>query len=327
MLYKINTKQGIFFFFFLNVEVEAILFQDFITCQPNPHGIGQTRLVMLHAPIDSMATVCIIVLQILFIVNASDVSKPVCRQRQAQPPRVGQRCVSDTEVYISKAGLQHHCVLLCMRDPNCQVINFNLTDSHCLIGERPCLSVENDADVVTISMSATKPCLKWVNKYDKDEHNLISFPSEDGSTKILSVARGMIGNNKIPGKMVSTIGVIRCSWEGREISITEGQSEILTVSSECNISWVPHNPASGLPLPAGIVIGGHLNGNLLYVARKSAVHVVGHPTRYSSGYYDNVDGLGHFPYANLDITHQEVEVLVVQEWNVPQILNDIQSYV
>ena len=269
---------------------------------------------MLHALLNSVTTVCIIVLQMVFIVKASDISVPVCRQRQAQPPRLGQHCVSDTEVYINKTGLQHHCVLLCMRDPKCQVINFNITDSRCFFGERPCFSVEIDADVVTIIMSAKKPCLKWVNKDNKDEHNLISFPTDDGSSKSLSVARGIMGNNKIPGKMALTDEGIRCAWEGIEIDFSEGQSEILTVSSECNISWVPHNPTSGNPLPAGIVIGGQLNGIPLYVARKSAVHVVGHPRKYSSGYYDHVDGRRHFPYNYLDIVHQEVEVLVVQEW-------------
>ena len=268
---------------------------------------------MLHALPDYRAAACILVIQMVLIVNASDVSKPVCRQRQAQEPRVGQRCVSDTEVYINKTGLQHHCTLSCMRDPNCQVINFNIIGSYCLIGGRPCLSVENDTDLVTIFMSARKPCLKWVRKYDSDEHNPISFPEANDPSDFLSVAQCIIGKNKIHGKMVASNWAIYCSLGGKEMKFTENQTEILTLSQECNISWVPYDYTSTNPLPTGIVIGGQLNGIHLYIARKYAAHVAGNPPRYSSGYYDNVNGLGHFQYHHLDFIYQAMEVLVVKD--------------
>ena len=277
--------------------------------------LDQTRRTMSHPILVHKATACFIVLQMVLIVNSSDVSKAVCRQRQIQPPEGEQRCVSDTEVYINTTGARHHSMWLCMQDPNCQVINFNIIDSYCLIGERPCISVENDIDFVTTIMSMKKPSLKWVTNYDGNEHNLISFLEAPDLTRYLSIARCIIGNNKIPGKMTLHTGAIFCSWANTEWRC-EDQTENLILSPEYSISWVPYDSASGNPLPAGIVIGGQLNGVPLYVARKYDRFLAGFPFRYASGYYNHKSGLGHFGYQYRDFTFQVVEVLVVHEWYV-----------
>ena len=266
----------------------------------------------------TITIVSMMVLQMAPNVNTSDVNTSVCQQRHIQPPQGSERCVSDTEVYISKTGLHQYCTWLCMRNPKCQVINFNILDSLCLIGERPCLSVENDTDFLTIIMSTKKPCLRWVKQHDKDEDKLISVLEDNGSSHSVSVVRCIMENNKIPGKFVSRWGEAFFSWEGNEKHCAKNQTEILIVSRECNISWLPHDSTSGDPLPAGAVIGGQLNGTHLYVSRKYAVHVTGYNAEYSLGYYDSVSGLGHFPFLRLDFTYQEVEILVVQEltqWN------------
>ena len=95
---------------------------------------------------------------------------------------------------------------------------------------------------------------------------------------------------------------------------TESQAEFLAVATVCNVNWVPYDSTLGNPLPVHAVIGGHLNDIPLYVARKLAQHVPGQQAKYSYGYYDSMDGLGHFPY--IDIVYNQVEILVVQEWNV-----------
>ena len=171
---------------------------------PAKFMLDQTRRTMSHPLLAHKATACFIVLQIVLFVDSSVVSKAVCRQRQIQPPEGGQRCVSDTEVYINTTGARHHCMWLCMQDPNCQVINFNIIGSYCLIGERPCISVENDTDFVTTIMSMKKPSLKWITSHDGNEDNLISFLQAPDLTTYISIARCIIGNNKIPGKWLWT---------------------------------------------------------------------------------------------------------------------------
>ena len=248
-------------------------------------------------------------------VAASNVTKPVCRQRHIQSPQVGQRCITDTEVYINRTGQQHHCMLLCIRDLSCQVINFNIFGSYCLLSQRPCVSLEQNAEFVTRFMAMKPPCLKWVEHYESGVHRFISFHKDDDPSDLLIVIRGSIGKHKIPGKMSSKRNVPFCSWKGEEIKLTGTQAEFLAVSADCNIGWISHDSTSGNSLPVQAVIGGHLNDIPLYVARKSAQYDPRRPPKYSAGYYDNVNGLGHFPYKGIDFVYNQVEVLVVQEWD------------
>ena len=48
----------------------------------------------------------VVVLPLIIRANAYEYNKPVCRQWSAQPSLMGQRCITDTEVYISKTGVQ-----------------------------------------------------------------------------------------------------------------------------------------------------------------------------------------------------------------------------
>ena len=190
--------------------------------------------------------VCLIALN----VEASNVAKPVCRQRHTQSTQVGQRCITNTEIYINRTGQQHHCMLLCMRDLSCQANNFNIFGGYCLLSRRPCISLEQNADFVTRFMAMKPPCLKWVEHYDSGMHRINSFPKADDSSELLVIVRGRIGKNKIPAKMSSKRKTMLCSWQGEEIPLTETQTEFLTVSADCNIGWISHDSTSGNSLPA-----------------------------------------------------------------------------
>ena len=262
--------------------------------------------------------ILMIVVEHLFVIrgNTFEIGKSVCQQRSSHPPQVGQRCITETEVYINKTNVQHqhHCTLLCMKNSVCQVANFNITGRYCLLGRAPCVSLEREIDLVTTFMSR-QPCLKWVPDYmyNDDAYTTICFKVSDRQTNTLCVVRVRKGENKIPGKHALDGNSMYYSWEGREMALPKSNAEYLTISADCNINWVAHDSTSGKPLPVGAVIGGLLNNAPLYVARKSAVHTTGHPVRFCSGYYDNVKGLGHFPYDVRDVTYTQVEVLVVED--------------
>ena len=241
----------------------------------------------------------------------AEASESICPMRHIQPPLIGKRCVTDDEIYIKKTVEKPQCMLLCMRDPNCQVINFNITGTYCLLGQRSCASLENDVDFVTTMMTTKKPCMKWESNFDISLDNTV--PITQSHPEI--VARGNKEGNKIPGKWRTDKIYINYSWNGQEVSPPKAEGELLVAFPECTISWVPHDSTSGNPLPAGAVVGGHLNGIPLYVARKVAVFMSGHSQDISSGYYDNVNGLGHFPYGGLDREYTDVEIMVVQGWN------------
>ena len=256
----------------------------------------------------------VVVFTLLVNVKSTESDKPVCRQRHILRAQGGKRCVTDTEVYINKTVLQHHCTSLCMRDPGCQVINFGKKGGYCLLGHGPCLYVENDIDFITTPMTMRQPCLKWVSNIGSDTYSVILTTQIDGSSP-LRVARCNRENNKIPGKMVVDNGRYYYPWKGLEFDVIDASGcEILLLSPECNIRWIPHDSTSSDPVPLGAVIGGQLNDIFLYVARKYAVHLTGHPSRYSVGYYDNVKELGHVSYGNLDMVYSQVELLVVDGW-------------
>ena len=75
-----------------------------------------------------------------------------------------------------------------MRDPTCQVIDFNIAGRYCQLGLAPCVSLEREIDFVTTPMSRN-PCLKWAPHVNNDVYEDISFESFPGSSVFLVVAR------------------------------------------------------------------------------------------------------------------------------------------
>ena len=55
----------------------------------------------------------------------------------------------------------------------------------------------------------------------------------------------------------------------------------------------------------------------LYIDRKCDVFKNGHSPAFSSGYYDNGNGLGHVPHDGLGRVYNDndMEIMVVQGWN------------
>ena len=239
-------------------------------------------------------------------VHASRTSKPICQQRHTQPPRVSHRCVTDTEMYANKTVKQRHCMLLCMRDPSCQVINFNVMRNYCLLGHRSCLFLERDENYVTIPMKITMPCLKWIPTAGNDIYKVISSQP----SAITNVIRVTKEENEIPGKWGVGWDIVHYAYKGEEKIDWKEAAEFLTLSPVCTISWVPYDSASGQQLPVGAVIGGHLNNGTLYIARTGS----GQSPSHSTGYYDKSNGFGHFPNGDVDHVFNEFEILVVQGW-------------
>ena len=123
---------------------------------------------------------------------------------------VGQRCITDTEIYANKTVERHHCTLICIRDPKCQVINFNAIGSYCLLSQRTCLLWEPDGDFDTTTMPINMPCLKWFKNPENDVYKAI-FSDPSATTRVARIARE---ENKIPGKWKVGRNIVHYSWEG-----------------------------------------------------------------------------------------------------------------
>ena len=227
---------------------------------------------------------------------------------------MGQRCITDTEVYRNHTDVpQERCMWHCLQNISCTVINYNMVDSYCLLGQGPCVSLEHENDFVTIPMTTQEPCMTWIRQDSMppsldDFSDIVMYQVHTNPNNIIVVARAIIDSAKIPGKFHTDEG--RFALNGQVVEFSSGNYEILRISPECDISWVNYGPVSGNTLIDGAVIGGYQNGHPLYVARKGDTHS-GDSYRYAAGYYDAIDMVGVVTYGTSVLPFTEMEILVV----------------
>ena len=224
--------------------------------------------------------------------RASVVFGAPCQQVYIRPPRLGQRCVTDNEVYRNHTRVpQERCMWHCLQDIACKVINYNMIESCCLLSQEPCVTLEPESDFVTIPMTMQEPCMKWVRQDAfppplDDISNVVMYTVQpDGGNdpgNMIFVARAIIDSAKVPGKFHIPANLGHFAINGQVLDFSAGNYEMLTVVPRCDTSWVNYDPDSGNALPHGAVIGGYENGHQLYVARKGGRHR-GDPYRYAAG--------------------------------------------
>ena len=261
----------------------------------------------------------IITVFLLNRIRASAVTGASCREIYLREPRIGQRCVTNNEIYRNHTALpQERCMWHCLRDISCNVINYNVAESYCFLGKQPCVSLEPESDFVTIPMTTQGPCMTWILQDTfppalDDISNTVSYavqPSGNTDNRIV-IARAILESAKIPGKFHANQG--QYALNGQVLDFSPGKYEMLTVSPRCSISWVNYDPDSRNPFPEGSVIAGYQNGRPLYVARKGDTHS-GHSYRYAAGYYDHIGMEGLVTYGTEVFTFRKMEILVVHEW-------------
>ena len=183
---------------------------------------------------------------------------------------MGQRCITDTEAYKNRTDVpQELCMWHCLQNISCMVINYNMVNSYCLLGQGPCVSLEHENDFVTIPMTTQEPCLTWIRQDTMppsldDTSDIVMYPVQTNPDNSIVVARAIIDSAKNPGKFHANTG--QFALNGQVVEFSAGNYDILTHSPECDISWVNYGPGSGNALIDGAVIGGYQNGHPLYVA-------------------------------------------------------------
>ena len=264
----------------------------------------------------------ITVLLIVFLINnmkVSAVTGESCQQIYMWEPRIGQRCVTDNEIYENHTTIpQEHCMWHCLRNISCKVINYNMVESYCRLGHQPCVSLEPERNFVTILITMQEPCVTWVRQdafpppLDNISHTVSYTVQPDGSQpdKKIVIARAILDSAKIPGKVHMPKNLGQFAMNGQVSDFSPGNYEMLTVFPRCNISWVNYDPNSINSFPDGAVIAGYQNGRPLYVARKGDTHS-GQSYRYAAGYYDNISMEGAVTYGTDVFTFSEMEIFVV----------------
>ena len=246
----------------------------------------------------------------------STISGTPCQQIYMRPSRIGQRCMTDAEVFRNHTDVsQERCMWHCLRDLSCKVIDYNLVASYCLLGHGPCASLQPHIDFVTTPLTMKEPCLTWVRQDTippaTDNIDVYSFPLFNPNIypdQIAMIGRATVGSERIPGRYQPVnIGGFY-SLNGQFLRFQAGNYELLIVSPKCTVTWMSYTSGSGNSLPDGSVIGGSYNGDLLYVARifLNNVYVVG----YYSARDDQVQGADGIQGI---VTSPVMELLVVNE--------------
>ena len=190
-----------------------------------------------------------------------------CETRYTKEPLHEYRCVSDSEVVVSKTDNQK-CQMQCLRQ-NCSYINYNPDSNQCEIGLGQCESLARAVGVlVNVYWQPRDACLHW-GSYQ--EPGRVAVGIEDNDPPMYA-GRTKVGEAMVIGKFLAIPNDLHI-WvnnDGQRWHVDYGTDttvEVLTTIIGCPLFWVPYT--SGKPLPEGAVVGGYLNdGKATYVARK-----------------------------------------------------------
>ena len=152
-----------------------------------------------------MLFIFVIILVLPDALTASTATGTSCLQIYTGPPRMGQRCITDTEVYRNLSAVpQERCMWHCLRDTSCMVINYNEAVRYCLLGQGPCVSLEPESGFITIPLTMQEPCLTWMRQ-DVIPPNLdntaglVSYQvAPDNLKNNVTIARAILDSAKIP---------------------------------------------------------------------------------------------------------------------------------
>ena len=265
---------------------------------------NQSRSQMMFMAFDIYLCVGSIVLSQMHI----SVDGQNCTRKITRPALYGYRCVTETEEYSSISNNPPHiCTHQCMQRHGCRIVNYNSRLNTCFLGMDGCVLLHEDESFQVNVFGTTHPseCLQWQPPpapVSGDTSPVISNMCHQSHK--CSVGRLTIGNSMLPGKYLHGSGDIWSVLNGAEVK--HGIQEILTVSHECQVVWMPFNASNTLPI--GAVLGGHLENDdrELYVVRARAG-----PTLIPLGFYDPVTAQGYVPYYGVqEVTGMEILVLM-----------------
>ena len=227
-----------------------------------------------------------------------------CRTSFTQQPLLGYRCVLSNSSLISRTNAAHaQCVWRCLSNKNCVVINHNFLYNYCEIGAELCDHLEpNEEFIINVYGAEVRICLQqWVPVSEYDPQRAISFPKSESSRNLIAVGRVLHKTDIYPTKHRRFLSFnFRAVVDNRIFDPADG--EVLLLGSDCLNSWVMYSVSQALPV--GAVVGGHIEEELLYVAR------VKKRGEYSIGYLRKERQMGYFAKGGV-LKTDTMEILVV----------------
>ena len=206
----------------------------------------------------------------------------------------GQRCVVGNMTFVHDGLVDRRkCITDCMRRHQCQLVNYNTDESHCVLSLEACTELVPDEqyNVMLVGPRLTaEQCLGWV---PITEHTLSRMISSDDCerSRTYPETECYVGRIKspphiIPGKFIPRRRhVVYSVLNGS--TFMDGTNEILEVPPPCLVTWVPYS--AGNVLPTRAVLGGYLENET-----GSRLYIIKGPCRGQTliGYYDTTENMG-----------------------------------
>ena len=218
-----------------------------------------------------------------------------CRKTITQPPLLGYRCAfNNTSTLTNLTDTAYaQCVWRCLSTKDCVAISHNNIYNYCELNTLLCEFLEPNEEFVVNFYGVHfygkdhRYCLQWVSLDYYDPQKAVAFPiPPDSPENIITVARLSHDAGVYPGKyrLYPKIDIRALLETDQHVVMHVG--EVLQLGSGCQFAWVAYEPPNAIPL--GAIIGGHIGGEILYVARTVR------RGSYGIGYFRQSTQFGHF---------------------------------
>ena len=219
----------------------------------------------------------------------SAMSVQSCNWKYTNNPMPGYYCNGPYQVKITVTS-QHHCTLKCISDSRCRVLSYNTVHHYCLLSMEPCVVADEHPDfmLMVFRLSETEQCVSWeTGSIPRRMVESLQHPPPG------AVCRYGIAQDVHPG-----IGFPQVQHPcyvtpltGQEASAPWPDYDILSVSSNCTLAWMPYTPGNILPTSA--VQTGYVTGTGETYTTRIYRSELNYP---KFGVYVPGDNAAHYPY-------------------------------
>ena len=231
-----------------------------------------------------------------------------CRSLYVIMDITGYRCSPNEDISMKQlADIRwEQCRWQCQGCNNCTVVTYDAGAMECTLFANTCTNMSKaNSDVRTLILDPSPVCcLTWRFHDDPWPDNLVVVNEVGASSADYAVGRLTSGSRMIPARY-NLENVFITTYGGQKVDT--GTAEYLIVHPKCPVQWVTWTSTSGNDLPAGAIVGGHLeNGMPLYIAKAWLFDLV-----WVIGYYNPETRVGHFWFgAAKDTTVMDILVLL-----------------
>ena len=224
-------------------------------------------------------------------------------------PRDGYRCNNG---YYARINTSHQqlCTDMCIRDPQCLVLSYNVVERQCFLNSEPCALAERHSDflLMVFRWHEDVQCVHWIPPPNTDIH----LPSRlventPGQSVHCAVGRISKGLDTYPAH----IGGVSTVSSGKAFAVVDGDRvsrtsyDILSVGVNCTFTWIPYT--AGDNLPGGAVATGFLS-DIGHAYSIREYRVASNADNY--GIYILGDSLGYFTQYPGSYSRTDVDILI-----------------